>query len=161
MSRSIHSLRILGILFAFLLMCVAAPSIVGAQESTAELRATIRGMILSDPRASSLSQEQIDTVVSILAQEAQAQGMTSQDIQWRPQSSEQFTANGGAVATPIECRGGFLCTMAEAFGFIGVDATIPFTLGAASMALVWLLAEMIHRRRHPAQAPQPTTPASM
>jgi hypothetical protein len=51
--------------------------------------------------------------------------------------------------------------MSEAFGFVGVDTTIPFTLGAASMGLVWILAEMIHRRRHPVIAPAHTPPTAI
>ncbi len=144
-----------------ILLLLLVPVLSRAQtESSADLRATIRAELLSDPRTSGLSQAQIDTLVDLLAGEAEKQGITSQDIQWRPQSTERFVAIESAAPQAPECMGGFLCTMTEAFGFVGADTTIPFTLGAASMALVWLLAEMIHRRRHPLTASVRTaTPA--
>lgn len=139
-------------------IALAIPYLGNAQGSTDELRATIRAELLSDPRTSGLSETQIDTAVNILTQEAEKRGISSQDIQWRPQSTERFVAAESAAPAAAECAGGFLCTMSEAFGFIGADTTIPFTLGAASMGLVWILAEMIHRRRHPKQPP--VTPVS-
>ncbi len=141
-----------------LLIVFLLPAISYAQQT--ELQATIRGAILSDPRTSGLSQTQIDSIVSVLAQEAEKQGITPEDIQWRPQGVEQF-ASGETVPAGAACTGGFLCTMSEAFGFVGADTTIPFTLGAASMGLVWILAEMIHRRRHPVAAPASASPTSI
>jgi len=158
--RYAYFLRIaLPFFVALLLVCTAVPYFARAQENTSDLRTTIRAELLSDPRTSSLSQVQVDTLVDLLAGEAEKQGITSQDIQWRPQSTERFVAIESAAPQAPECTGGFLCTMTEAFGFIGADTTIPFTLGAASMALVWLLAEMIHRRRHPVTATA-STPVS-
>lgn len=145
MSRT-TSLRII---LAVCVVVAALPFLAHAQNASSELRSTIRAELLSDPRTSSLSQAQIDALVELLAGEAEKQGITSEDIQWRPQSSERFVATESAAPQASECAGGFLCTMTEAFGFIGADTTIPFTLGAASMGLVWILAEMIHRRRHP------------
>ncbi len=146
--RRAHSLPIL-LLPLLTVLFVCAPFFAGAHAAESDLRATIRAELLSDPRTSSLSEAQIDALVNLLADEAEKQGITSEDIQWRPQSTERFVATGSA-APQAECAEGLLCTMTEAFGFIGADTTIPFTLGAASMALVWLLAEMLHRRRHPA-----------
>lgn len=144
----------------FLLVACAVvavlPFVVYAQNTQSELRATIRAELMSDPRTSSLSEAQIDALVGLLADEAEKQGITSQDIQWRPQSTERFVAVESAAPQAPECMGGFLCAMTEAFGFVGADTTIPFTLGAASMGLVWILAEMIHRRRHPYVASTPT-----
>lgn len=153
----ILTLNVRGVLLlAALAVAFLVPAAVYGQAASADLRATIRAELLSDPRTSSLSQAQIDTLVSLLADEAQKQGITSQDIQWRPQNNERFVAIESAAPEAAECAGGFLCIMSEAFGFIGADTTIPFTLGAASMGLVWILAEMIHRRRHPASAPVAT-----
>jgi hypothetical protein len=111
----------------------------------ADLRAIIRAELLSDPRTASLSQAQLDAMVSLLSQEAQKQGLNAQDITWHPQSS----ASGAAQAAPESCAGSFTCMMDQAFGFIGPDPTIPFFLGMASMGLIWVLAEMIHRKRYP------------
>ena len=145
-------------LFILLALLVSVPFFVSAQNASSDLRATIRAELLSDPRTSSLSEAQIDALVGLLADEAEKQGITSQDIQWRPESSERFVATESAAPQEAaECGGGFLCTMSEAFGFVGADTTIPFTLGAASMALVWLLAEMIHRRRHPYVSAAPSS----
>lgn len=153
MSRT-ASLRVL---LAVCIVITMVPFFVHAQNTQSDLRATIRAELLSDPRTSSLSEAQIEVLVGLLAEEAEKQGITSQDIQWRPQSTERFVATQSAAPQAPECTGGFLCTMTEAFGFIGTDTTIPFTLGAASMALVWLLAEMIHRRRHPYIRPTPSS----
>ena len=153
MVRTLNTTRAAGLLIVLFLVCAALPLSARAQESASDLRATIRAELLSDPRTSSLSEAQIEVLVSLLAGEAEKQGITSQDIQWRPQSGERFVATESAAPQAPECVGGFLCAMTEAFGFVGTDTTIPFTLGAASMALVWLLAEMIHRRRHPATVP--------
>lgn len=158
----ILTLNVRGVLLlAALAIAFLIPMAVYAQGASSDLRATIRAELLSDPRTSSLSQAQIDTLVDLLADEATKQGITSQDIQWRPQSTERFVAIESAAPDAVECAGGFLCIMSEAFGFVGADTTIPFTLGAASMGLVWILAEMIHRRRHPLQAPQPASTPSL
>lgn len=137
------------LLLAALVAAFLLPGSVYGQEASADLRATIQAQLLSDPRTSSLSQAQIDTLVGLLAEEAQKQGITSQDIQWRPQNNEQFVAVESAASEQVVCTGGLLCIMSESFGFIGYDTTIPFFLGMSSMGLIWILAEMIHRHRHP------------
>ena len=148
MVRSIYVMRAFGLLIALFLLCIASPLFSHA-ESTSDLSATIRAEIMSDPRTSGLTDAQIDSLVVLLTEEAQKRGITSQDIQWRPQNAERFVPGENAGPSAPECMGGFLCTLSEAFGFIGPDATIPFMLGAASMGLIWVIAEMIHRRRHP------------
>ena len=137
------------LLLAALVAAFLLPGSVYGQETSADLRATIRSGLLSDPRTSGLSEVQIDTLVGLLADEAEKQGITSQDIQWRPQNAEQFVAVEGTATEEVACAGGLLCIMSEAFGFIGYDVTIPFFLGMSSMGLIWILAEMIHRHRHP------------
>ncbi len=156
-ARSLPSALLL--LLILVPLFASVPFFAHAQTPDNDLRTTIRAELLSDPRTSSLSEVQVDTLVDLLAQEAQKQGITSQDIQWRPQSTERFVATESAAPEAPACMGGFLCIMSEAFGFVGADTTIPFTLGAASMGLVWILAEMIHRRRHPAGVPV-STPVS-
>lgn len=131
----------------------AAGAPLAQAQSDDELRTTIRAALAADPRTSGLSQAQVDALVELLASEAEKQGITSQDIEWRPQSNERFVATDSAAPQTSECAGGLLCTMTEAFGFVGADTTIPFTLGAASMGLVWILAEMLHRRKYPHVSP--------
>jgi hypothetical protein len=142
--------------FVITLLLAATPLIARAQTAgapDAALRATIRAELLSDPRTSSLSKAQLDAMVNILTQEAQKQGITSHDITWHPQTSTDFGASGGAApANTCDGTPAFSCIFDQALGFLGPDTTIPFALGAASMGLVWVLAEMIHRRKHPAVA---------
>lgn len=143
---------LLAIIATILLAWVALPSAARAQESSAELNATIRSALLSDPRTAGLSDAQVDAMVSLLTQEAQKRGVTSRDIQWRPQQ------NGTTESAPVGddycgATPAFLCAFSLAFGFAGTNPTIPFILGAASMALIWILAEMLHRRRYPAAVP--------
>jgi hypothetical protein len=130
----------------FLFSATIVPLIASAQ-TTPDLSATIRAELLSDPRTSSLSAAQLDAMVSLLTQQAQAQGITAEDITWRPQTFSN--ADVAPVAAPESCAGNFTCVMDEAFGFIGPDILIPFALGAASMGLIWILAEMIHRKKYP------------
>lgn len=131
-----------------LLTCIAVSALflmpLAASAQTSDLKATIRAELLKDPRTTSLTVAQLEAMVELLSGEAQEQGMTPSDIAWRPASfSQQVTDVCGA--TPQ-----VLCIFGVALGFIGSDPTIPYILGAASMALVWILAEMIHRRRYPA-----------
>jgi len=141
---------------------MALPQTTRAQANADSLRATIKAALLSDPRTSGLSPAQIDAMVGILAQEAQRQGMTAGDITWRPSPTPTFGANAGDSTGATACgSNSFLCRFNEAFGFAGNDPTIPFVLGASSMGLVWILAEMLHRRRHPQFSQSATTPSSM
>jgi len=121
--------------------------LIGSAQTTSDsaLQSTIRAELLSDPRTSALSSAQLDAMVSLLTQQAQAQGITASDITWRPQSF----SSGAAPAAQESCAGNFTCVFDEAFGFVGSDTVIPFSLGAASMGLIWILAEMIHRRKYP------------
>ncbi len=145
MTRSLHSLTLTVAALLVAVLALLLPHAVRAQAASSDLQATIRAELLSDPRTASLSQAQLDAMVSLLAQEAQKKGITASDITWRPQPS---VAPGPAVP-PESCAGNFTCVMDEAFGFIGPDATIPFFLGMASMGLIWILAEMMHRRKYP------------
>jgi len=131
------------------------PLLAHAQAPASDLSATIRAELLKDPRTASLSSAELDAMVSILASEAQRQGVTASDITWNPAAD--------IVAEVVDACGDipkFSCIFGLAFGFIGPDPTIPYILGVTSMGLVWLLAEMIHRRRYPvqAQAVPPTQP---
>jgi len=131
---------------AFFVIAAILPALAHAQTPPSDLRATIRAELLSDPRSAALSQTQLNAMVELLAQQAQAQGITASDITWRPQT---FSQNAAASAPPESCTGNFTCVMDEAFGFIGPDLVIPFSLGLGAMGLIWIIAEMLHRRHHP------------
>lgn len=134
--------------FAILISLALLVPAMGHAQTSANLEATIRAELMSDPRTASLTSAQVEAMVSLLAQEAQRQGITASDITSRPSSfAEEMT--DVCEGTPKVS-----CVFDVAFGLIGPDSTIPYILGATSMGLIWLLAEMIHRRRYPA-APQP------
>lgn len=124
---------------------------------TSDLQATIRAELLSDPRTSSMTSAQLDAMVNVLSQQAQKQGITATDITWRPQPP---VPEGTQTASKASCDGNFTCIFDEAFGFVGPDSGIAFLLGMASMGLVWILAEMIHRRKYPHVFAPPMPPAS-
>ena len=138
-----------------------APELAHAQIPGANLSDTIRAEIMNDPRTAAFSQGQIDEMVGILTQAAEAEGITAADITWRPQDPASFSAQMRQAFSVCEGTPTLLCSFDVAFGFLGPDSNIPFILGAASMGLVWILAEMIHRRRFPAvsiQTPSQSTP---
>jgi hypothetical protein len=130
---------LLAVLFAF------APLFVSAQES--DLDATIRAALLSDPRSVSLSEAEIDALVSALTEEAERQGVTSYDIAWRPQpvgGSSSASWDTSACGNPS----GFLCAVSTAFGFTGPDAIIAVALGVVSAILLFVIGMMLYRRGH-------------
>jgi len=159
MSQQLKGVRALQILLiGIVCMLTVLPLLVHAQATSSDLSATIRAELLSDPRTASLSAAQLDAMVQLLSQQAQKQGVTAQDITWRPQPA---VASGASVPAQGEsCDGNFTCVMDEAFGFIGPDASIPFFLGMASMGLIWIIAEMIHRRKYPHLFATPAAPVS-
>ena len=121
-----------------------------AQEGANDLRATILSELMNDPRTSGFSEVQIDAMVDVLLQGAEESGLTSGDITGYPQEQNTFvvveSSSGARASSPCESAG-LPCLLSEAFGFVGPDSGIAFILGATSMGLVWIFAEMLHRRR--------------
>ncbi len=107
-----------------------------AQES--ELRETIRAEILKDPRAASIPESQLASMIDALAREAEAQGITSEDITWTPTSQSRAAACG------------FLCNVNAAFGFDGGAYIMPVLLLLASA--VGVFAFYIRRHHHRREA---------
>lgn len=153
------------LLTILLIVAAALPFAVQAQESSADVRAAIRSELANDPRTSGFSEAQIDAMVDILLAEAQKDGLTASDITWQPAEAETFdtqdASSSGGVATSCDAYG-ILCAFSDAFGFVGVGphTITPFILGASSMALIWIIAEMLHRHRMRMPVPA-STPASM
>ena len=116
-----------------------------AQES--DLRATIRAQLLSDPRTANLSEADLSAMVELLAGEAQQQNITSSDITWQPQKTEEPAAPESVAYDACGSIPAFLCAFNVALGFAGNDPTVPFLIGGAALALVWLLAEILHRHK--------------
>lgn len=151
MRYSIRAKLVAPIVFATLSFLFLIPLLAHAQTQASDLSATIRAELMQDPRTAGIPSAELDAMVSILTQQAQAKGVTAGDITWRPKDPASFVAEVKQAYDMCEGMPAFFCAFNTAFGFIGPDTTIPFTLGAASMGLVWILAEMIHRRRYPGQ----------
>ena len=125
-----------------LALSLTLPSVLRAEES-AELGSTIEAAIRSDPRSSEMSEAQIDGIVQALAEEAGAQGVTTNDLTWRPEEDQP------AQAGPCGEINDFLCALTDAFGFSGSDLTIPIGLGVSSALLLFVLGMLLlHRHGH-------------
>lgn len=129
MQRSLS--RIASVAFTIALM---SPVLSFAQT---DLQATIRAEILRDPRTSSMSQAQVEAMVATLSQNAQAQGLTPQDITWKPTGDVPVSTN---FCAPYPA---YLCLMSEAFGFIGGDYLLPLWL--AVISLLFLIVNALHK----------------
>lgn len=135
MRRSAAIIVALALVFGYVLLANA--------EENSDLEATVRAAILSDPRTAQMSEAEIDAMVAALAAEAETQGVTSEDIIWRPQEQAADAGEGAP-----SCN--FLCALSQAFGFDGSDLTIPIALAVASGVLLFLIGMLLHRLgRHP------------
>ena len=136
---------------AILVTMLFIPLLVHGQGET-DLSATIRAAIFSDPRTAAMSEEDIDAMVAALARGAEAQGMTSQDILWRPQAFQAATEEEtGALPEPCVGMPVFFCNLNNAFGLDGSDVTMPITLGVVAALLLFVIGSMLHYTfgRHP------------
>jgi|SRR3989344_8848310 len=123
--------------FTFLLIA----SFATAQETG--LSDTIRTALMGDPRTSELSEAEIDAMVSALTEEAEMQGVTPEDILWRPQEPQEVAEQGQCGGLPE-----LLCALNEAFGFDGSALVIPIALGIASALLLFLIGMLLYRLGH-------------
>ncbi len=130
---------------AVIVLMSAMPLIAHAEDGS-DIRAAIRSSLLTDPRTSGLSQASLDSIVDMLAQESQKRGLTVEDILWKPADAGSPVQNGaGAHGRGCE-PGSFFCQFNAAFGFDDSGSIIPFILGSTSMGMVWILAEVLHKR---------------
>lgn len=132
----------------FFALCMTLPLLVHG-DAESNLRASIRAQLLSDPRTAALSASDLDTMVAILAQEANARGITAQDLEWHPEVRGSQSQGGAPISDTCAGTPKILCAFDEAFGFVGPNTLIAYILGVSSMGLIWVLAEMIHRRKFP------------
>ena len=126
---------------------LALPLAVLAQSS--ELEASIRAELLKDPRSAEMSAADLDALVSILAREAGAEGVSSEDIEWRAEKAmPEIVIQGESAPAPV-CDGfpAFFCTVHDAFGFDGSNFIIPMGLLITSGLLWFLLYELRHHHR--------------
>ncbi len=143
---SIHKVSLQIVLtFIAILSCLSFASVVSAQEDS--LSATIRAAIASDAEYENLSQEEIDAIVAQLANEAQLEGMTAEDITWRPQPTT-FSETAPADEDTCGRIPRIICQFSEALGFRGDNIFVPSFLLLLIMAVILLTAAMIEHHRH-------------
>lgn len=132
--------------------CVLAslPFIVAAQSDS--LEAAIREQVMSDPRASQMSSAQIDALVASLTKSARQQGVTAQDIAWKPAPESELGGDEIVESQPsaVCSLPQFMCSINTALGLDGSDLKIPIGLGITSMALIVFLGLYIemHKKKH-------------
>lgn len=145
-----------GALFAIALTALLfiAPLYLNAQSDISlrgDMSATIKNALLTDPRAQSLSPEELDAISFTLTRQAQAQGMTQHDLLWRPALAHTITANEitGAGNTcgnvPL-----FICGVNQSIGLSGSDMTIVILLGVLVVLILATTAgylELRHRNK--------------
>ena len=130
-------------------LLVAAPMLAGAQSVEREqLRATIMAQIIQDPRSASIPPEQLQLLVDALSQEATEQEIAVEDILWQPAIVFGAAASEAPISSAPACESpvSFACVVAEAFGFVGDNPTVPLYLLVASGLLILLITRM--RRHH-------------
>lgn len=131
-----------------LLIFFSLPFVTLAQTQL-DLQSTIRAAIAADPRTQGMTEVQIDAMVDALAQRAQNQGLTPDDITWRPISdvprTQMVIISCGAFPT-------IFCTLSYSLGFIGADYTIPLWLLLASFLMIVIIMLMRHEHYRAAQA---------
>lgn len=138
-----------------LTLAISLPLAVSAQSGA--LRDTIREALLADPRSGGFSEADRELMVDILTEQAQNQGVTSQDLQYRPQDST-FGAGNSTSASSGCTMPEIFCTMTQALGFGSGDNTIPVVLWGSGMVLLFILGTMIeirHIKHKRARMPPP------
>lgn len=130
-----------------LIIGCALPLAVLAQ--SVSLEASIRAELLKDPRSAEMSAADLDALVAILAREAGAEGISSEDIEWRAEEATPTMVVVGETAPASVCDGfpAFFCTVHDAFGFDGSNFIIPLGLLITSGLLWFLLYELRHHHR--------------
>lgn len=117
-------------------------------QDTSELEATIRAAIVSDPRSAEMTEAEIDAMVAALVSEAEGQGVTSEDITWRPQDPSTLDQESSSSAEACGYAA-FLCALNDAFGFSGYPLLIPLLLGVSSALLLFVIGSiLLHSHRH-------------
>lgn len=143
MQISLRSKILTASLFALLL---AVPLLSHAQStSNTSLEAAIRAQLLLDPRSANMNPQQFDALVKALTSEAQQQGMTPQQINWKPEVHQGLPQVLQPISQPT-CDT-FMCSLLYALGLSGNDVATAIWLGIAAAFIVlaggWLI--MRHR----------------
>lgn len=145
-SMRLESFRPYLLLLATALL-LASPVAAKAQSSQDEIHATIMAALLTDPRTATIPPAQLMALVNALSDQAQAQGITAQEIKWRPAVGETFVP--ASAMNEETCGGPFsaLCPFSEAFGFAGRDPSTPAVLFVTAGLLLLIIRRVIKHHR--------------
>jgi len=149
-----------------LVMMFLLPYVTHAQGAGPDsgLRATIKAAIMADPRAADLPDAQIEAMVDSLEVEAQAKGMTAEDILWRPvetppaQTAEALGLPGVPFLNVCGNETSILCRLNHAFGLDGTNLMIPLVLGITAALLMLVIAVLILHHKHEQVTVNPPPP---
>lgn len=131
--------------FVSLIGAVALPLLAHAQE---DMRFLIEAAVRGDSHAAGLSDAQVNALVDELVAEAARQGMTAEDMVWRP-TPAAFAATGYSSC-------GAVCTFGRTFGLDDSTAFLMIWLGVSALTLLFLIGAMLEYRHfrhlHPKHA---------
>lgn len=124
----------------------AEDSVSATATVSAELRATIMSAVTSDPRADSLTPDQLNNLVDILAQSAAESNVQPREISIGTIKESPYSNGGEAVACGVFPA--WLCVASESLGFIGNDPSWPLLLGVLALVLllIGVLIKIHHKR---------------
>ena len=127
--------------------------------NSAELNATIKAAILKDPRTAGLSAAQIQSMIQALSAKAQSQGVTAQDIAYRPGTPGIVVPAVGQPASSDPCVASAWCAAGEYVGG-GVARNIIYVafwiLAIILILVIWRMRKNPHLT---SVASRPETPA--
>jgi len=127
-------------------LCLLLPALALAQT---DLQSAVRAAITQDPRSAQMSPAQLESLIAVLSEGAQARGMTPEDIAWRPAPT---LGSGEAVSDFCAPYPRFLCVMSATYGFYGPDYLMPIWLAVASLLFLLVNALLRHEERAPRAA---------
>jgi len=139
MLRSIQTCALVSVALFLVL-----PLALSAEESN--LQAEVYRSLIEDQATQDLSPEELAELVNALVSGAERQGITATDFKELPLEE---TTNEEILNVENTCSyPAFICAANEAFGFSGDDLRLPIALGAASGAVVLVLALILTRQQH-------------
>ncbi|MBI4094115.1 hypothetical protein HY417_04075 [Candidatus Kaiserbacteria bacterium] len=121
-------------------------------QSGAELEATIRAAVLSDPRSAEMTEADVDAIVSVLVTEAIEHDVSAEDITWRPEVPAPWSETADQPGAACS-YGALLCALNDAFGFSDSFLLIPLLLAITSAILLFVIGSiLLHHHGHHAFA---------
>ena len=115
-----------------ILVLAFVPAFTSAQD--ADLRATIGGALLQDPAAAALPQAEFEALLDAMVADAEARGVTVEDISYVPPASQDFSPQ--AVQAAAEDWGSTLTALEKTLLALGALFLVFLVL--------WLLYRWLH-----------------